>query len=200
MIAAMVVPLVVALGGSVSAGYGLASPATQNYAARYAARVRGRLVNLAEAGAQCDGIAEHQVPTMPAGAAVVILDCGTNDIGGFGYTPEGKPDGSKRTAAANDAELIEAEKSFDRALAMIRRREPHATIYLVNVRHWQRMTGPEAPQFARDVDAWNAMLAGAHARVVDIANDPRMYAERYILPDLVHPNAAGNVAIASDFR
>src|SRR5271165_4517044 len=98
-------PLVVALGASVASGYGLPSPSTQNYAARYTQRLHGRLVNLAVPGSQCDDVANNEIPQMPRGASIVILDCGANDIGGFGFTPEYKPDGTKWTPAANDAEL-----------------------------------------------------------------------------------------------
>lgn len=192
-------PLVVALGDSITYGYGLPSPATQSYVAQYTERVHGRLTNLAVPGSQCDDVANNEVPEMPHGASTVVLNCGSNDIGGFGFTPEGKPDGTKRTAPANDAELAEAEEAFARAIALVRAKAPHATIYLVNLRHWQRMTGAESPQFAKDVDAWNAMLARTRLHVIDISRDPRMYESRFMLLDLLHPNVEGNAAIASDF-
>ena len=194
------VPLVVALGDSITFGYGLSSPSTQTYAARYGQRIHGNLVNLAVPGSQCDDVANNEVPKMPRGASIVILNCGSNDIGGFGFTPEGKPDGTKHTAPANDAELAAAEHAFARALVLIRAKAPHATIYLVNLRHWQRMSGPESPQFAKDVNGWNAMLARTGLQVVDISSDPRMNLAAFILPDLLHPNAEGNAAIASDFH
>jgi lysophospholipase L1-like esterase len=200
LILAVALPLVVALGGSTTDGYGLPSPATQNYAARYAQHIRGSLVNLGVSGAQCDDVVNNEIPEMPRGASIVILDCGINDIGGFGYTPEGKPDGSKRTAPANDAELASAQRDFAHALARIRERAPSATIYLVNLRHWQRMTGIEVPQFARDVNAWNVMLAATGLHVVDLNGDPRMYRKEYFQDDLLHPNVEGNAAIASDFH
>jgi lysophospholipase L1-like esterase len=193
------VPLVVALGDSITYGYGLPSPQTQNYAARYARRIHGRLYNLAMPGYQCDDVANDEIPKMPRGASIVILNCGANDVGGFGFTPLGKPDGRVRTAPANDAELKNAEGSFARALVLIRKKEPTAAIYLVNLRHWQRMTGPESLQFERDVSAWNAMLAATGLRVVDISNDPRMYRAEFVQDDLLHPNVAGNDAIAGDF-
>jgi lysophospholipase L1-like esterase len=194
------VPLVVALGDSITFGYGLSSPSSQNYAARYAQRIHGNLVNLAVPGSQCDDVANNEIPKMPRSASIVILNCGSNDIGGFGFTPEGKPDGTKRTAPANDAELAEAEHALVRALVLIRAKAPHATIYLVNLRHWQRMSGPESPQFAKDVNAWNATLARTGLQVIDISSDPRMNLAAFILPDLLHPNAEGNAAIASDFH
>ncbi len=199
LVFAVVMPLVVALGGSMTYGYGLASPSTQNYAARYTDRVHGTLANLAVPGFQCEDVLDNEVPTMPPRATIVILDCGINDIGGFGYTPEGKPDGTKHTAPASDAELAEAEKALARTLALIRAKDPGAKIYLVNLRHWQRMTGVEAPQFAKDVNAWNAMLAATGLHVIDVSSDPRMYRADEFQADLLHPNAEGNAAIASDF-
>jgi lysophospholipase L1-like esterase len=193
-------PIVVALGDSITYGYGLATPSTQNYAARYARHIRGTIVNLAVPGYQCEDVVNNEIPAMPRGAAVVILNCGVNDVGGFGFTPEGKPDGTKRTAPANDAELAAAQRAFAHALPLIRRKEPWAMIYVVNLRHWQRMTGVEAPQFARDVNAWNAMLAATGLAVVDLSGDPRMYLSAYFQADLLHPNAEGNAAIASDFH
>jgi lysophospholipase L1-like esterase len=198
LIAAM--PLVVALGDSSTSGYGLASPSTQNYAARYTRHIHGTLANLAVPGYQCEDVVNNEIPKMPRGATVVILNCGANDVGGFGFTPEYKPDGTTRTAPANDAELAAAQQAFAHALVLIRRDEPAATIYLVNLRHWQRMTGVEAPQFARDVNAWNAMLAATGLSVVDLSGDPRMYRAAYFQADLLHPNAEGNAAIASDFH
>lgn len=197
---ALVMPLVVALGDSITYGYGLPSPATENYAARYTQRIRGKLVNLAAPGFQCDDVVNNEIPRMPRGAAIVILNCGANDIGGFGFTDAYKPDGTKLTAAANERELRAAERTFAHALALIRRKAPNATIYLVNLRHWQRMTGAEAPRFAADVSAWNAMLEATGLPVVDISGDPRMYRHPYIQADLLHPNVEGNAAIASDFH
>ncbi|HTZ55576.1 MAG TPA: SGNH/GDSL hydrolase family protein [Candidatus Acidoferrum sp.] len=194
------IPLVVALGDSITYGYGLPSPVTQSYAAQYTRRIRGQLVNLAIPGSQCDGVANNEIPKMPRNTSVVILNCGSNDIGGFGFMPEGKPDGTRRTAPANDAELAEAEKAFAHVVALIRAKAPQATIYLVNLRHWQRMTASESPQFAKDVSAWNAMLLRTGLHVVDISSDPRMYEPKYILPDILHPNVEGNAAIASDFH
>lgn len=199
MLVAAIASVVIALGDSIAYGYGLSDPATQSYAAIYAHRVHARLVNLAVPGAQCDDVVNNEIPKIPWGARFVILNCGANDIGGFGFSTDGKPDGTKRTAPANDAELALAERACVRALALIREREPRATIYLVNLRHWQRMTGAEDAQFSRDVDAWNAMLDATGLRVVDISGDPRMYERRYILPDLLHPNVDGNALIANAF-
>ncbi|MGD0967320.1 MAG: SGNH/GDSL hydrolase family protein [Candidatus Aquilonibacter sp.] len=197
---AVVTPLVVALGDSITYGYGLAVPATQNYAALYTRRIHGRLVNLAAPGSQCDDVVDNEIPKMPRGASVVILNCGTSDVGGFGLTDEEKPDGIKRTAAASEQELAAAQQAFAHALGLIRRREPGATIYVVNLRHWQRMTGAEARQFAADVNAWNAMVAATGLPVVDVSSDPRMYRADFFRADLLHPNAEGNAAIASDFH
>ncbi len=199
MLSALTAAIVVALGDSITYGYGLPKPATQSYAAIYAHRTRATLVNLAVPGTQCDDVVNSQIPKVPRGASIVILNCGANDIGGFGLTPEGKPDGTMRTAPANNAELALAKRTCLHAIASIRAKAPNARIYLVDLRHWQRMTGPEAPQFAKDVDAWNAMLRATGLRVVDISSDRRMYDVRYILPDLLHPNVEGNEAIASDF-
>jgi acyl-CoA thioesterase I len=191
-------PLVIALGDSLAYGYGLPSPSTQSYAAVFAQHIGGKLVSVAIPGSQCEDIVDNEIPKMPRGASIVILNCGANDIGGFGYTSEGKPDGTIRTAPANDAELAVAKRTYVHAIALIRAKEPDATIYLVNLRHWQRMTGHEAPQFAKDVNAWNAMLRATGLRIVDISSDPRMYDTRYILPDLLHPDIEGNKAIARE--
>jgi lysophospholipase L1-like esterase len=197
---ATAMPLVLALGDSVTSGYGLSEPVTQNYAAQYARRIHGRLVNLAVPGSQCDDVVDNEIPKMPRGASVVILNCGINDVGGFGLTDQDKPDGVKRTAAASRQEMADARQAFAQALALIRHREPGARIYVVNLRHWQRMTGAEARQFAEDVNAWNAMIAATRLPVVDLSGDPRMYRPDFFRADLLHPNAEGNAAMASDFH
>jgi lysophospholipase L1-like esterase len=192
-------PLAVALGDSITYGYRLPSPATQNYAALYAKRMNLRLDDLARPGYTCAEVANREIPQMPHGAAVVILYCGTNDIGGFRMEERSGPVGTVRGPSATDAELAAAEKDFGRVLAAIRVRDPYAAIYLLTVRHWQRMTGPEAPQFAKDVHAWNTMIKATGLNVVDVADDSRLYRSAYVLPDLLHPSVRGNDAIVSDF-
>jgi lysophospholipase L1-like esterase len=195
---ALALALVIAVGDSLASGYGLPSPSTQSYAAVFAQRTGSALADLAIPGSQCGDVVNNQIPKMPRGASIVILNCGANDIGGFGYTSAGKPDGTKHTAPANDTEFAAAARDFTRALMLIRAKEPDALICLVDLRHWQRMTGPESPQFAKDVNAWNAMLRATGLRVVDISSDPRMYERAFILPDILHPNVEGNQVIARD--
>jgi lysophospholipase L1-like esterase len=188
-------PLVVALGDSITYGYGLPSRATENYAALYTATIGGKLVNLAVPGFSCKDVLEQQVSHVTAGATVVILNCGTNDVGGFDFTPTRVT----RAPAATDAELATYEKTFARLLAQVRSTAPKATVYLVNLRHWERIDGPEPRQFAKDVNAWNAMLAATHLPVVDLCGDARMYDTADFLHDRIHPNVAGSKAMASDF-
>jgi lysophospholipase L1-like esterase len=191
--------LLVALGDSITYGFGLARPSTQNYAAQFAAHAHDRIVNLARPGYDCTDVLKREVPKLPAGATTVILNCGTNDIGGFDLTASGLPDGHKRAVPAGPRDMHAAEGSFSRIVAQIRRRDPSAQIIIVTVRHWQRMTGPEDPRFAADVDAWNRYVRLDGVRVVDIAADPRMYLSENFREDLLHPNLAGHDAITGDF-
>ncbi len=190
--------LVVSIGDSIAYGFGLPSPSTQSYAARYARRVRARFLNLAVPGVTCADVAHDQVPKVPRDASMVIVNCGTNDIGGFGFMPSGLPDGTKRAPAATDVQLAAAERRFARMLAAVHREAPRARIALVNLRDWQRMTGTEAPQFGRDVRSWNAMLTATGLLVIDVSADRRLYRSVYLRPDLLHPNAAGHQAIGDD--
>lgn len=190
-------PLLVALGDSITYGWALPHPSSQNYTALYASRTGARLVNLAVPGYTCAQVRER-LSRMPAGASSVILNCGTNDIGGFGATKGALPNGHHRIAPATQTELFSAEKDFRDILSTIRKTEPRARIIVLTVRHWQRMTGPEDPRFAKDVTTWNAMIKNAGVSVVDIAADPRMYRGAFIKPDLIHPNVAGNRVIAND--
>lgn len=189
--------MLVALGDSITYGWALPSPSTQNYAALYADRVGIKLVNLAVPGYTCAQV-RVRLSRMPAGASTVILNCGTNDIGGFGATPGHLPNGYHRIPPATQIQLFSAEKDFEDIVSTVRKKEPRARIVALTIRHWQRMTGPEDPRFAKDVTTWNAMIRQAGVHVVDIAADPRMYQGRYIKWDLIHPNAAGNVVIAGD--
>lgn len=189
--------LVVALGDSITYGWDLPDPAQQNYAALYAHGIGARLVNLAIPGYTCAEVRER-LSRMPGGASTVILNCGTNDIGGFGATKGHLPNGHHRIAPATQTELFSAEKDFRDIVSTVRKREQGARIIALTVRRWQRMTGPEDPRFAKDVSTWNAMIRKTGVNVVDIAADPRMYQGAYIKPDLIHPNAAGNAAIARD--
>jgi lysophospholipase L1-like esterase len=188
-------PLVISLGDSIAYGYGLPSRSTQSYAALYAASLGGTLVNLGVPGTACQDVMEQQVPHMPLGAAVVIVNCGTNDVGGFDFTPPKVT----RVPAATATELAGYEKQFAHLIALVRSKEPSAKIYLINLRHWQRMGGPEPAQFARDVDAWNAMLRATKLPVIDLSTDRRMYDPANFLSDCIHPNVAGSKAIASHF-
>jgi lysophospholipase L1-like esterase len=189
-------PLVVALGDSTTYGYGLASRATQNYAALYTTSIGGKLANLAVPAYACQDVLDLEVPHMPAGAAVVIVNCGINDVGGFVFTPTHVT----RVPAVTDAVLATAEKAFHRLLAQVRLKEPGAALYAVNLRHWQRMHGPEPAQFKKDVNAWNAMIAATHLRVIDLSDDARMYDPANFLSDEIHPNVAGSKAMAGKFE
>lgn len=191
-------PLIIALGDSITYGYGLPQPLTQNYAAEYAERVHGLLLDLAVPGYRCADVMKREAARMPPGAAVVILNCGTNDIGGFGFSPAGLPDGHLRVAPATVSQLRRAERSLAAILVKLRQREPHAQIMVLTVRSWQRMTGKEDRHFAADVKEWNSMLHVRGARVVNISDDPRMYQAAYFQADLLHPNLAGNELIASE--
>ena len=191
-------PFVVAFGDSITYGYRLPHSATQNYAAQYARLVGGKLVDLAVSGYTCADVARHELRKMPPRATTVIVYCGTNDIGGFGPSAGSLPNGHYRVAPATRTELLAAEKAFKNIISTIRQKEPNAQVVALTVRRWQRMTGPEDPRFARDVTAWNAMIRTQRVRVVDIAEDPRMYQAKYIQEDLIHPNLAGSTAIADD--
>lgn len=197
LIAASRQPFVVALGDSITYGWALPDPATQNYASLYAATIGARLSNLAVPGYTCAQV-RVRLPRMPAGASTVILNCGTNDIGGFGAVDGGLPNGHHRIPPATQRQLFSAEKDFEDIVSTIRRKEPHARIIALTIRHWQRMTGPEDPRFFKDVTTWNAMIRKSGVHVVDIAADPRMYQPEYVREDLIHPNVAGNEAIADD--
>lgn len=190
-------PFVVALGNSITYGWALPHPSAQNYAAVYARRIGGRLDNLAVPGYTCAQVRER-LPRMPAGASTVILNCGTNDIGGFGAVKGSLPNGHHRIPPATQRQLFSAEKDFKDILSIVRKKEPHARILALTIRHWQRMTGPEDPRFAKDVSTWNAMIRQSGVHVVDIAADPRMYQGPFIKPDLIHPNVAGNAVMADD--
>lgn len=190
-------PFVVALGDSITYGWLLPDPSTQNYASLYADRIGAELANLAVPGYTCAQV-RVRLTRMPSGASTVILNCGTNDIGGFGAVHGGVPNGHHRIPPATQSELFSAEKDFRDILSTIRKKEPHARIVVLTIRHWQRMTGPEDPRFAKDVTTWNAMIRKSGVHVVDIASDPRMYNSGYIRSDLIHPNIAGNEAIEND--
>lgn len=190
-------PFVVALGDSITYGWALPDPSTQNYASLYADRVGAEIANLAVPGYTCAQV-RVRLTRMPSGASTVILNCGTNDIGGFGAVNRGLPNGHHRISPATQRELFSAEKDFRDILSIVRKKEPNARIVVLTIRHWQRMTGPEDPRFAKDVTTWNAMIRKSGAHVVDISADPRMYQAEYIQSDLIHPNVEGNDAIADD--
>lgn len=190
-------PFVVALGDSITYGWALPDPSTQNYASLYADRVGAEIANLAVPGYTCAQV-RVRLTRMPSGASTVILNCGTNDIGGFGAVNRGLPNGHHRISPATQRELFSAEKDFRDILSIVRKKEPSARIVVLTIRHWQRMTGPEDPRFAKDVTTWNAMIRKSGVHVVDISADPRMYQAEYIQSDLIHPNVEGNDAIADD--
>jgi lysophospholipase L1-like esterase len=191
-------PLIIALGDSITYGFGLPHPSTQNYAVQYARRMHSRVVDLAVPGYACVDVMQREVPKMPPGGSVVIVNCGTNDIGGFGFSADGLPDGHKRAAPATVHELQDSERTFTRMLSEIRKSERNASIIVLTLRHMQRMTGVEDSRFAADVDEWNKFIRIDGVRVVDISADRRMYQPMYFQQDLIHPNLAGNEAILDD--
>lgn len=62
------------------------------------------------------------------------------------------------------------------------------------------MTSLENPQFAADVDEWNAFIRFPGARVIDIAADRRLYEAAAMQSDLIHPSLIGNNAIVGDME
>ena len=149
-------PIVIALGDSITYGFGLSSPATQNYAKLYARRISGTLVDLAVPGYTCADVFHAEVPKMKPGASIVILNCGTNDVGGFGLSGS-LPDGSKRVPGRVRRRLARRRESLrTRSPADSRARD-----------HSDRLPRQPAPLATNDRPRSAAVLKGRKAVELD---------------------------------
>ena len=174
-------PTVVWLGDSTASGVGVRLPA--DALPGQAAVVSGRpqhVVSLSVSGARVGDVLKLQVPHVPAGPAVVVIDIGANDVvhGGLVRT---------------------YRKHYEQVLAAL---PPSAKVILLGVPDMGSPTRLDQP--LRAVVGWRGrQFDGAvrdlarrhHATYVDIAGPtgPRFRADpgRYFFTDRYHPNAAG---------
>lgn len=174
-------PVVVWLGDSTAAGVGVtgASDALPNQAASVSG-IGQHVVSLAVSGARVQDVLQRQLPKVPSGTGVVVIDVGANDV-------------------VHGALVRTFHRQYEALLAAL---PASAKVVMVGVPDMGSPTRLAQP--LRAVVGWRGRafdravrdLARRHrARYVDIAGPTgpefRRHPDRYFFGDHYHPNAAG---------
>ncbi len=182
----------VALGDSMTYGYGTTDPATESFPAQFAAMRGTTADDLGIDGENAFGMLQNEVGHVPADATLVTVWIGVNDVDAM---VAGEP-------------VSEVAAQVAQAVADIRADAPNAVVVL--------LTPVDVSLLAPDSDAYKAdptTRAEAHAvtlaydaalrtlgpRVCDIGEDPAYYADpaHFYAVDHYHPSDAGAAFIAT---
>jgi lysophospholipase L1-like esterase len=189
--------VLVAIGDSITAGYGLPHPSSQAYPFLVGAALHAsRVVDLAVPGTDSAYAAAREVRAIPTDASIVIVNEGTNEM--WPVIDHARFDDGPADVASH-------ELAFRRLLAAIVVRAPQARIVVVNTRNYgydgQRFfAGVSKPAQARFVHNWDRFLdgfaAGRDVVLVDLRCEPFMY-DGALFTDGIHPTARGHASIAA---
>jgi len=194
-------PLIAAIGDSITYGTGTSNPPTTSYAERAAALLGDRIVDFGIPGAQTKAITS-EVASIPMDADAVLIYAGTNDVA-VAADHLASP-----AAAVTNVKTFEPD--FDALLAAIHTRVPAATLIVVTLRDFGRL-GSGSAQPTRFTDAslsatvheWNLhvrkIAAEYKARLLDLETDPQWYIRTDYGDDGrdVHPADPGAARLAA---
>lgn len=152
-------------------------------------------MNLGLDGAHVATMLVHAAPNVPAGARVVTIFEGMNDM----------------LWAASPDDLADWFEQLQWTIATIKDKAPNAMIVIANVPNPMynpsyRPGGPQEYTFARRTlfaginNRQNELIASLGYKVVDLRCDKDLYdAKNYAPPDLLHWNDAGHMVVAKKF-
>ena len=195
------VPLIAAIGDSITYGTGTSNPPATSYAERAAALLGDRVVDFGIPGARTKAIA-GEVASIPLDADVVLVYAGTNDVAVAAD--------QLATPAAAVTNVKAVEPDFDALLDAIHTRVPAAVLVVVTLRDFGRV-GSGSAQPLRFTDAslsaaaheWNLhvrkVAAEYKARLLDLEADPQWYLRSDYGDDGrdVHPADPGAARLAA---
>jgi lysophospholipase L1-like esterase len=167
--------LYVAIGDSITFGYGLGAPGRDAFPYLVAQRLGVRVLDLGIPGVDARGALALETPRVPRSATVVTIFVGTNDADRI------------RRGTFSDAEFRSTYRNLiDAAHAAA----PSAQIYLLT---------PSTMLADRwGVTDYIRSQASAGARLIDLDRDRRLHLRANYQPDFIHPNVAGQRQIAWD--
>jgi lysophospholipase L1-like esterase len=167
--------LYVAIGDSITFGYGLNAPGRDAFPYFVAQRLGLRVLDLGIPGVDARGALALQTPRVPRTATIVTIFVGTNDADRI------------RRGTFRDAEF---RTTYRNLIAAAHAAAPFAQIYLLT---------PETIMADRwGVTDFIRSQANASARLIDLDRDRRLHLRANYQPDFIHPNVAGQRQIASD--
>jgi lysophospholipase L1-like esterase len=186
--------LITALGDSITLGIANTSRA-KAYPGQLGALVRMNVVNLGAKNVLTANVTTREVPLIPRGSTVVIIQVGTIDAS---VAAQGV---DSATAAKN---VKRFEPDFDALLSAVRQRVPRASVVVVTVRDLGR-AGIDTPLFHRsslsaavhELNNHERLYATSHAaKIVDTEVDPQWYIPAEYDGGRIHPTDAGAARLA----
>ncbi|MDB5094249.1 MAG: GDSL-like protein [Candidatus Eremiobacteraeota bacterium] len=167
--------LYVAIGDSITFGYGLSAPGRDAFPYLVAQRLGVRVLDLGIPGVDARGALAMETPRVPQSATIITIFVGTNDADRI------------RRGTFSDAEFRSTYRTLiDAAHAAA----PSARIYL--------LTPSTVMADEWGVNDFIRSQASASARLIDLDRDRRLHLHANYQPDFIHPNVAGQQRIASD--
>lgn len=167
--------LYVAIGDSITFGYGLEAPGRDAFPYLVAQQLGVRVLDLGIPGVDSRGALAFETPRVPRNATIVTIFVGTNDADRI------------RRGTFSDAEFRNTYRSL---IAAAHAAAPFAQIYLLT---------PETVMADRwGVTDFIRSQANATAKLIDLDRDRRLHLRANYQPDFIHPNVAGQRQIAWD--
>ncbi len=187
-----IAPQYVALGDSMTYGYGTTNPATKSFPAQLATLRSWPVIDLGIDGENAFDMLQNEVPNVPANATIVTVWIGVNDVNAM---MTGQP-------------ISEVVAQVSQAIADVQTSAPGAKIVImtpvdVSLLASDSNAYPPTPalrSLAHSVTlAYDAALRKLGPKVCDIGEDPAYYADpgHFYAADHYHPSDSGAAFIAS---
>ena len=167
--------LYVAIGDSITSGYGLAAP-NRDACPYLVARMLGvHVVDLGIPGVDTGGAIAFESPHVPRAATIITIFLGTNDADRI------------RRGIIRKAQF---QTQYRNLIATARGSAPSARVYILTpVTSLARSSG---------VNDFIRRQASSTVRLIDLDHDPLLHRRANYQPDFIHPNVAGQRRIATD--
>jgi lysophospholipase L1-like esterase len=167
--------LYVAIGDSITFGYGLGAPGRDAFPYLVAQQLGVRVLDLGIPGVDARGALAFEVPRVPRSATIITIFVGTNDADRI------------RRGTFKDAQF---RGTYRNLIEAAHAAAPLAQIYLLT---------PETVMADRwGVTDYIRSQASSNVRLIDLDRDGRLHLRANYQPDYIHPNVAGQRQIASD--
>jgi lysophospholipase L1-like esterase len=167
--------LYVAIGDSITFGYGLGAPGRDAFPYFVAQRLGVRVLDLGIPGVDARGALAMETPRVPPSATIITIFVGTNDA-----------DRIRRGTFSDPA----FRSTYRNLIQSAHAAAPSAHIYLLT---------PSTMMADRwGVTDFIRSQANANATLIDLDRDPRLHLRANYQPDFIHPNVAGQRQIARD--